>query len=301
MKKNLKSVLLMAIAILSATVFVACSKKDDDKQPEPEKLHDISGKVINKYINKPVSGATVTIVFSDDPSVTQKTTTDANGEFKFAKVKEGFHNFTCECNKYLTETGSIAVWEQRVEFEFELSRNPEAFPPSTDALVDLGLSVKWASCNVGADAPEKTGGFYAWGELEPKEDYSEETSLYYKKEIPEFSGNPYYDIAALTTDGKMRMPNEKEARELAENCEKREYTLNGVVGDLFIGPNEKSIFFPRTGMMLWKSLVVWPEPIVSCWTSTPKATDYNESSYEFGRVLGHLPRIYGLQIRPVGK
>ena len=38
--------------------------------------------------------------------------------------------------------------------------------------VDLGLSVKWATMNVGAYAPKDTGAYYAWGELEPKEVYS---------------------------------------------------------------------------------------------------------------------------------
>ena len=34
--------------------------------------------------------------------------------------------------------------------------------------VDLGLSVKWASCNVGADSPEEYGGYYAWGDTTTK-------------------------------------------------------------------------------------------------------------------------------------
>ena len=29
--------------------------------------------------------------------------------------------------------------------------------------VDLGLSVKWATCNVGAEKPEENGDYYAWG------------------------------------------------------------------------------------------------------------------------------------------
>ena len=35
--------------------------------------------------------------------------------------------------------------------------------------VDLGLSVKWACCNIGANAPEEYGGYYAWGDPEEKE------------------------------------------------------------------------------------------------------------------------------------
>ena len=38
--------------------------------------------------------------------------------------------------------------------------------------VDLGLSVKWATCNVGADFPEDYGDYFAWGETEPKSTYN---------------------------------------------------------------------------------------------------------------------------------
>ena len=37
--------------------------------------------------------------------------------------------------------------------------------------VDLGLSVKWATCNVGATTPEGSGDYFAWGEVEPKDYY----------------------------------------------------------------------------------------------------------------------------------
>ena len=33
--------------------------------------------------------------------------------------------------------------------------------------VDLGLSVKWATCNVGATTPDGYGDFFAWGDPEP--------------------------------------------------------------------------------------------------------------------------------------
>ena len=37
--------------------------------------------------------------------------------------------------------------------------------------VDLGLSVKWATCNLGAATPEEIGNYYAWGETTPKDTY----------------------------------------------------------------------------------------------------------------------------------
>ena len=41
-------------------------------------------------------------------------------------------------------------------------------------VVDLGLSVKWASCNLGASSPEGYGDYYAWGETAPKQTYTQE-------------------------------------------------------------------------------------------------------------------------------
>ncbi len=37
--------------------------------------------------------------------------------------------------------------------------------------VDLGLSVKWATSNIGANKPEESGDYIAWGETEPKDSY----------------------------------------------------------------------------------------------------------------------------------
>lgn len=38
--------------------------------------------------------------------------------------------------------------------------------------VDPGLSVKWATTNVGATNPENYGFYFAWGETSPKSSYS---------------------------------------------------------------------------------------------------------------------------------
>ena len=38
--------------------------------------------------------------------------------------------------------------------------------------VDLGLSVKWATCNVGAINPQDNGNYYAWGETDTKDSFS---------------------------------------------------------------------------------------------------------------------------------
>lgn len=43
--------------------------------------------------------------------------------------------------------------------------------PASPDMVDMGLSVKWASWNLGASRPENNGGYYAWGEVETKDRY----------------------------------------------------------------------------------------------------------------------------------
>ena len=71
--------------------------------------------------------------------------------------------------------------------------------------VDLGLSVKWSSVNVGASAPEDYGNYYAWGETTTKTDYSWATYKHLKVDITNryFINNQALDAyKALIGDGK---------------------------------------------------------------------------------------------------
>ncbi len=47
-------------------------------------------------------------------------------------------------------------------------------PANGHEYVDLGLSVKWATCNLGANKPEQEGYLYAWGETQTKERFCED-------------------------------------------------------------------------------------------------------------------------------
>ena len=114
--------------------------------------------------------------------------------------------------------------------------------------VDLGLSVKWACCNVGATKPEEYGGYYALGETEEKNDYDYDT---YK-----WGGYPGYekrtldledDVAHVKWGGSWRMPTRGEMYELGRNCTWQWTTLNGVNGYRVTGPNGNSIFLPAAG------------------------------------------------------
>ena len=106
--------------------------------------------------------------------------------------------------------------------------------------VDLGLSVKWATCNVGASTPESYGNYYAWGETSPKSSYTYSTYTY--------SSNPTTlplnrDAVAVNWGGNWRKPTINELKELKEKCK---WTWTGR-GYTVTGPNGNSIFLPAAG------------------------------------------------------
>ncbi|MBQ9185049.1 MAG: hypothetical protein IJ151_04175 [Bacteroidales bacterium] len=107
--------------------------------------------------------------------------------------------------------------------------------------VDLGLSVKWATCNVGAVLPGDYSDYFAWGETSKKSEYSWETYRWTDKEFYELikycpsdkydywvdSGNPDNitqldmsdDAARQNWGGSWHIPTEKEWTELCEKCD----------------------------------------------------------------------------------
>lgn len=126
--------------------------------------------------------------------------------------------------------------------------------------VDLGLSVKWACCNVGATAPEESGGLYAWGETEEKSEYSRSTYKWFSEEKDDFAKycisnedddipidtvlDPEDDAAHIKMGGKWRTPTREEVDELINRCSWRWATYKGIKGYIVTGPNNNSIFLP---------------------------------------------------------
>lgn len=129
--------------------------------------------------------------------------------------------------------------------------------------VDLGLSVKWASCNVGAESPEDYGSYFAWGETEVKDDYAPfgykfrtGTGMTLTKYCTEnYYGNvdnktvldPVDDTATASWGNDWRMPTLDEMKELINECTWSWTTQNGVNGYVVTGPNGNSIFLPAAG------------------------------------------------------
>ena len=146
--------------------------------------------------------------------------------------------------------------------------NTMAERPISDA-VDLGLSVKWGICNVGANTPEEYGGYYAWGEIEEKDIYEPETYLFYNDDSYEHIGydigGTKYDVAYQKWGNKWRMPTAGELNELYSKCSWEWTSVNDIYGYKVSG-NGNSIFFPASGYRSGESISGWGVG-VSCWSS----------------------------------
>ena len=121
--------------------------------------------------------------------------------------------------------------------------------------VDLGLSVKWATCNIGANTPEEFGQYFAWGETTTKAEYTDGNSTTYGKTMNDISGNAHYDAATANWGGDWRMPTKAEQQELLNNCTWTWTKQNGVNGyEVTSKKNGNSIFLPAAGYRYGSSL-----------------------------------------------
>lgn len=212
---------------------------------------------------------------------------------------------------------------------------------SLPSAVDLGLSVKWANCNIGAATPEEYGDYFAWGETEPKEYYAQMNSFtwnisniyaicdlwpssYGIESWQRMSLRSFYDAATKNWGNNWRMPTGLEVQELVEKCTWTYTTQNGINGCLVTGTNGNSIFLPAAG---YRSYSLEPEdPAIYIgssgryWSASPGG-DRNDldihSENEYAFRLSFFPpsqlvpdyvcsasegwRFEGMSVRPVHK
>ncbi len=168
--------------------------------------------------------------------------------------------------------------------------------------VDLGLSVKWATCNVGATSPEEYGDYFAWGETSPKNTYTEDNSKTYGKNIGDISGNPAYDAATANWGDDWRMPTYDECQELVDSCTWTWTTQNGVKGcKVTSKKNGNSIFLPAAGYRFGSSLTDAGN-YGYYWSSSPYEYTYSAYFLFFSSryyYYNWYHRYYGHSVRPV--
>ena len=199
--------------------------------------------------------------------------------------------------------------------------------------IDLGLSVKWASCNLGATTPEETGDYYAWGEIIPY--YSSLNPLVWQSgreggyfwtsykwcrgsynTLTKYCSDPSYgyngftdykttldpedDAAFAQLGNKWRIPTISEIEELLNKCSWVWTLVNGIKGYRVTGTNGNSIFLPASGF--WYEKLLDDVGVSGLYWSSSVYNGVGRYSLEFypeykgSRGFGFY---YGHQIRPV--
>lgn len=169
--------------------------------------------------------------------------------------------------------------------------------------VDLGLSVKWATMNVGAGSPSDYGDYFAWGEVHPKSEYTEENSRTNLKSIGAISGNSQYDAARYHWGSSWRLPTQSELQELIDKCRWIWIKQDGHKGYKIVGPNGNGIFLPAAGYRDGTSTYNVGTGGYY-WSGSPNGSDTQDACHLYNNYIGHrivhwFDRGYGQSVRPV--
>ena len=210
--------------------------------------------------------------------------------------------------------------------QLELLKAAAGIGGSTDNVeyVDLGLPSGnlWATCNLGASSPEAYGDYYAWGEVEPKQEYTYPNHKWYKEGAPSLGFTKYNN-----EDGKLTLEDEDDAviqklgngwrtptladfRELTNQkyTTIKKTTLNGVAGyQITSKKNKKSIFIPFAGFRNDKPQtreISSSEEVAVCMTNQRRIDNQVFNCWTFAfeqdRIRRYGKRRYdGISIRPV--
>ncbi len=188
-----------------------------------------------------------------------------------------------------------------------------------DEAIDMGLSVLWLGCNLGANSPEENGDYYAWGETATKphyydNDYKWGEDFYIMRKYNTRSDRgvvdnktvlePEDDIVHVKMGGYWRMPTNEDMSELLENCTVSRKSVKGQLGYEFVSKvNGKKLFFPLTGR--WTNCP-YPNDVGELgyyWTSSLEAEYPNLACYmrleTWGCKVSSAHRSVGMTIRPV--
>jgi len=195
------------------------------------------------------------------------------------------------------DSNLIAYFEPRELEKFVVNQN-QTKSTLYSCMVDIGTSVLWGTCNLGALNEEDYGDYYAWGEIQPKESYTSNNYLY--------SDNPDVlpdsaDAATFINGPGCRMPTLAEMQEISHNYSIQRENTNGVFGYRFFR-NGKSIFLPAAEDSGSELTRYKPNRYGKYWTSTSKS---NTNAYRLFidsssvQNLGSGEKYYGRPIRPV--
>lgn len=278
----------------------------------------------NKVVSTPTANAVKTVEISPAESLSFATGTKYYFVFMPGSFSKGY------TLKFTRSDGYEATYIRESAFTFAVGTYYTMYDKDSGLLfsapvlptptaVDLGLSVKWASFNVGASSPEEVGNYYAWGESSTKAVYSiknyrwcsgTETSITKYNSDSSKGLVDNLNVLKLEDDaahnmlgGNWRTPTYSEFTELVTNCTWEWTTLNSIEGYRITSADTgNSIFLPTTG---WINGIdyEWNDSHCMHWTSNPVGiqawcngatnNQYHGNAWMFNN------RYYGIPIRPV--
>lgn len=189
--------------------------------------------------------------------------------------------------------------------------------------VDLGLpsGTLWATCNVGANAPESYGDYFAWGEIKPKEVNDKSDYLYLMGRDSTFTkyccnsmyGNngftdsltilmPEDDAATANWGSDWQTPSKEQWDELLDNTNNKWTAQNGVNGLLLTGKNGQVLFLPAAGGREYGQLIdtdsdglYWSRSLCNDFSNCAWGMNF----YSEGYAIHCCFRWAGFSVRPV--
>ena len=180
----------------------------------------VKGSVWDFDTAEPICSVAVSVykITGNDTTFYGGCSTDDNGSFIIGQLKAGNYVLYAKSDNHFNTSKSFTLSSENVKdlgkitmrggqmleevaVSAVVAKIVDYFPENV--YVDLGLSVKWAICNVGAYKPEDVGGLYAWGETDTKTEYSYAT---YKFSVDGVRGNytKYSDKDSKTVENDVK-------------------------------------------------------------------------------------------------
>ena len=294
-----------------------------EAKPDTPAVVELKSISLNKTTLELEEGSTATLTVKYTPgNATDKTTTWKSSNASVAKVSSGGKVTALKSGSaaiIATCQGKDAYCNVTVNAKEVQTALATTGTHSGHDWVDLGLSVKWATCNVGATTPEGYGSYFAWGETSPKSEYTWAT-LKYCNDTSGDSFSKYNqnqggtrdnktkldlsdDAARANWGGNWRMPTYAEFKELIDNCTWIWTTMNGKNGyKVTSKSNGNSVFLPAAGCRYGTSLYsvgsngyYWSSSLYESYSYCARSLDFDSGDHD----TLNLNRRGGQSVRPV--
>lgn len=325
-KLFLKKWMLLLLFVLGIIVFVCVFNIGNSSHTKTPEIDSLNQDILEEI--KIEQNVDSFIVESEHINYTQPSlsiTTSPNGAVVYVdgkrlgvtpivdeKIDSGLHSIEISKKGYETIVKTRRAYSDELinlKFSLEKTKTETDRIPITDQsspkvsntfkgheYVDLGLSVMWATCNIGASNSADYGNYFAWAETQAySSDYDLKNNKAYGNKKLNISGSPNYDAATVIWGKGWRLPTKTEFEELINKCKWIWTSRNGKKGYKIVGPNNKSIFLPTAGFCLL-GITVSENEEGSYWSATADPYD-NERAYALHFKENEIMNYEGYEVR----